>query len=213
MFAIYNSGSVGFRSTADNLYELKNTDAPAEARLKPDDDTLFQEYMDSKNKKNTNQGANTHALNSYKKMANIDTSEPIYHVGDIMTENCTFVESTATLKEAYEILKDKKVSQIPVVRDDKKIYGLINKKIILNQIMNDIDNSRLIIQKRIEDIQTNELITTDPISDIRRVAKVMIDFKLDAIPVVNEKDVLVGIVSKTDIIKAVSNIPSLQLWG
>ncbi|MGA1931693.1 HPP family protein [Arcobacter sp. YIC-464] len=210
MFAIYNSGSVGFRSTADNLYELKNTDAPAEARLKPDDDTLFQEYMDSKNKK---QGSNSHAINSYKKMANIDTNEPIYHVGDIMTENCVFVKSTATLKEAYEILKKNRVSQIPVVHENKKIYGLINKKIILNEIMDDIDNSRLVIQKYVKDIQASELITTDPISDIRRVAKVMIDFRLDAIPVVNEEDVLVGIVSKTDIIKAVSNIPSLQLWG
>lgn len=79
--------------------------------------------------------------------------------------------------------------------------------------MDDIDNSRLVIQKYVKDIQASELITTDPISDIRRVAKVMIDFRLDAIPVVNEEDVLVGIVSKTDIIKAVSNIPSLQLWG
>ncbi len=50
MFAIYNNGSVGFRSTADNLYELKNLDAPAEARLKPDDDTLFQDYLDHEKK-------------------------------------------------------------------------------------------------------------------------------------------------------------------
>ncbi|MGP2656778.1 CBS domain-containing protein [Malaciobacter sp. WC5094] len=213
MFAIYNSGSVGFRSTADNLYELKNTDAPGEVRLKPDDDTLFQEYMDSKNKKNSQENPNLQAINSYKKMANIDTNEPVYHVKDIMTENCIYIKNKATLDEAYKVLKENKVSQIPVVNNEKKIYGLINKKIILNEIMQEPDEARIILQKRIIDIQNNELIATDPISDIRRVSKVMIDFKLDAIPVVNEDDVLVGIVSKTDIIKAVSNIPSLQLWG
>lgn len=213
MFAIYNSGSVGFRSTADNLYELKNTDAPGEVRLKPDDDTLFQEYMDSKNKKNSQENPNLQAINSYKKMANIDTNEAVYHVKDIMTENCIYIKNKATLDEAYKVLKENKVSQIPVVNDEKKIYGLINKKIILNEIMQEPDEARIILQKKIIDIQNNELIATDPISDIRRVSKVMIDFKLDAIPVVNEDDVLVGIVSKTDIIKAVSNIPSLQLWG
>jgi CBS domain-containing protein len=58
-----------------------------------------------------------------------------------------------------------------------------------------------------------EIITAEPISDIRRVAKVMIDFKLDAIPIVDEESILLGIVSKTDILKAVSFLPKLQLWS
>jgi CBS domain-containing protein len=41
----------------------------------------------------------------------------------------------------------------------------------------------------------------------------MLDFKIDAIPIVNEEDIIVGIVSKTDIIKAVSHLPKLQLWS
>ena len=41
----------------------------------------------------------------------------------------------------------------------------------------------------------------------------MIDFKLHAVPIVEENDILIGIVSKTDIIKAVSNIPQFQLWS
>ena len=41
----------------------------------------------------------------------------------------------------------------------------------------------------------------------------MVDFKLDAIAIVEENDILVGIVSKTDIIKAISHLPSLQLWS
>ena len=57
------------------------------------------------------------------------------------------------------------------------------------------------------------MITAEPTTDIRKVAKVMIDFKLGAIPIVDEDGILRGIVSKTDIIKAVSHIPRLQLWS
>ena len=57
------------------------------------------------------------------------------------------------------------------------------------------------------------IITTDPISDIRRVSKVMIDFNLNAIPVVNEEDIILGVVSRHDIVKAVSSIPHLQIWA
>lgn len=209
MFAIYNNGSVGFRSTADNLYELKNTQAPLDARLKPDDDTLFQELSNKKEQKSPD----SEAVNIYKKMANIDTSEVVYHVQDIMTANCMYVTDQSTLQDAYNILKEHDFNQMPILTSDKKILGMINKKIILNLLIEDIENSRSILSKKLEDLYLNEVITTEPITDIRRVSKVMLDFKLDAIPVVNKNDVLVGIVSKTDIIKAVSYIPKLKLWS
>lgn len=209
MFAIYNNGSVGFRSTADNLYNLKNVEALSESRLKPDEGFIQDFTNAQKEQKNLNESA----INTYKKMANIDTTEPVYHVQDIMTQECIYINNQSTILNAYNVLKEHKVSQIPVVSFGKKIVGMINKKIILNLLMDDIENSKHIIDKKIEDIYLNEVITADPISDIRRVAKVMIDFKLDAIPIVDENDILVGIVSKTDIIKAVSYIPRLQLWS
>jgi CBS domain-containing protein len=78
--------------------------------------------------------------------------------------------------------------------------------------MSDIESVKDILNKKVEDIFLPEVITTDPISDIRRVAKVMIDFKLDAVPVIDEY-ILLGIISKTDILKAVSHLPKLQLWS
>lgn len=208
MFAIYNKGSVGFRSTVDNLYELKKTDAPDAVQLKPNDDDLFQEYLNSKKGKDTQQ-----AINAYKKVANIDTSEQVFHVKDIMTLEPVYIDQSITIQEAYDKLKDVEVNQLPVLGFSKKIMGMINKKTILNLIMDDISNINNILNRKIEDIYLDEVLTTDPITDIRRVAKVMLDFKLDAIPVVTQEDILVGIVSKTDIIKAVSHIPKFQLWS
>jgi acetoin utilization protein AcuB len=210
MFAVYNNGSVGFRSTADNLYNLKNVDKPSEIVLKPQEG-FIQDFTNAQKKQEG--GVNQSAINKYKKMANIDTSEPVYHVKDIMTKDCITVDKGSTIEKAYEILKEEKISHLPIVSFGKKIMGLINKKVILNLIMDDIENSQDIIQRKIDDIYLPELITVDPVSDIRRVAKVMVDFKLDAIPVVDEEDILLGIVSKTDIIKAISSLPRLQLWS
>lgn len=208
MFTIYNNGSVGFRSTVDNLYELKKTESPNSVSLKPDDDDLFQEFLNSKKQKNEQE-----SLNIYKKVANIDTSEQIFQVKDIMTIEVEYIDKSLTINEAYEKLRNIRVNQIPIVDFGKKIIGMISKKMILNLIMDDILDIRNVLNKKIEDLYLDEIITTNPITDIRRVAKVMIDFKLDAIPVVDEDDLLVGIVSKTDIIKAVSYIPKLQLWS
>ncbi|MBU3014953.1 CBS domain-containing protein [Poseidonibacter lekithochrous] len=212
MFAIYNNGSVGFRSTADNLYNLKNVDMPSEVVLKPKEG-FIQDFTDAQKEQEHKGSLNQSAINKYKKMANIDTSEPVYHVKDIMTKDCIIIDNKSTILDAYNLLKDNQVSQLPVVSFAKKIVGLIDKKIILNLMMEDITSSEDILLRKIDDIYLPELITVDPVSDIRRVSKVMIDFKLDALPVVDEEAILLGILSKTDIIKAISSLPRLQLWS
>jgi len=210
MFAIYNRGSVSFRSTADNLYEIKNTERAQKPSLKPNDDTLFQDY---ENKDDKGSSSQQEQLNIYKKIAHIDASDVIYHIKDIMTKDSINIYINESVNDAYDKLKEHQVSQVPIVSKDEKIMGMINKKLILNLLMGDIDNISIILKRELDDIYLPEVITTDPISDIRRVARVMIDFNLDAIPVVNKNDTLLGIVSKTDIIKAVSNIPRFQLWA
>lgn len=207
MFTIYNKGSVGFRSTADNLYNLKNIGESSESRFKPDEG--FIQDLSNKNGSQKNDAA----LNAYRKMANMDTSEPVYQVKDIMTKELIYIDTQSTIQEAYDLLQANGVAQAPIVSFGKKIIGLITQKIILNLLMDDIENIDTILEKKLDDVFLPEMITTDPISDIRRVAKVMLDFKLDAIPVVNEEDILLGIISKTDIIKAVSKLPRFQLWS
>lgn len=210
MFTIYNNGNVGFRSTADNLYELKNIDELSSTRLKPDEGFIqqFNNKRDEGQKKSSE-----NAIDQYKKMANIDTLEPVYQVKDIMTRDCIYINAESTIEEAYDSLKDSDINQMPVVSFAKKIIAMINKEKILYLLMDDIENSKYTLMKKLDDVYLDEVITADPISDIRRVAKVMIDFRLDAIPIVDENDILQGIVSKTDIIKAISNIPHFQLWS
>jgi len=208
MFAIYNNGSVQFRSTSDNLYSIDTVDETAESRLKPDDE--FYHYL---GKRKSKEKYTKEAINSYKKIAKMDTNEVVYHLEDIMTHKCIVIDKERLVLDAYEILKEKQITQIPIVTESGKIVSLINKKIILNLLMDDISNHKEILNRSLEGLDLPRFITADPISDIRRVAKVMIERKLDAIPVVNQDDFLVGIVSKTDIIRALSYIPNLKLWA
>lgn len=207
MFAVYNNGSVGFRSTADNLYNLKNVEELQETRLKPDEG--FIQNFSNEEKEHQKQ----EFLNTYKKIANLDTSEPVYYAKDIMTKNVFSMDNNVSIEEAYTFLKENQITQIPITGFGKKIIGIINKKIILNLIMEDIENIKNILNRKIEDIYLPEIITAAPMADVRSVVKVMLDFKLDAIPIVDENDILLGIISKTDILRAVSHLPKLQLWS
>jgi len=67
--------------------------------------------------------------------------------------------------------------------------------------------------KRVADAMSQEVITADPVSDIRRVAQVMREYHLMGVPIVNEQDALMGIVSRSDILRAVTNNPPLNMWS
>ncbi|MBP7226366.1 MAG: CBS domain-containing protein [Aliarcobacter sp.] len=208
MFPINRIETGGFGITTGNLYNVKNINELSETKLKLDESFIqnFSNEKDRAQKKDE-------ALDTYKKMVNIDTSEPVYQVKDIMTKNCIYIHIESTVNEAYESLNSLDVNQMPVVSFGKKIRGMINKKMILELLMDNLENSKYNLNKKIEEIKLPEIITVAPTVEIRKVAKVMIDFKLDAIPVVDENDILVGIVSKTDILKAISYLPKMQLWS
>jgi CBS domain-containing protein len=52
-----------------------------------------------------------------------------------------------------------------------------------------------------------------PSTDIRRVARVLLDTGLPGLPVVDEQGLVVGFVSRSDILRAVVTEPPLDLWG
>jgi len=207
MFAIYNNGTVGFRSTTDNLYELKSVDEVESAKFDPKDG-LIQDFSKelSKNQKNE-------FLNSYKKIASLDNLEPVYKIKDIMTTDVLYATTNFTIEELYHFITEKEVSQIPITAFGKKIVGIINKKIILTLLMNNLEEIQIVLKRKIEDVYLPEVLTADPEADVRYVVKIMLDLRIDALPIVDENDILVGIVSKTDILKAVANLPKLQLWS
>ncbi|MCE1171467.1 MAG: CBS domain-containing protein [Azovibrio sp.] len=59
---------------------------------------------------------------------------------------------------------------------------------------------------------SSPVVTADPVTDIRRVAQVMLEFDVDGVPVVDAQGLLVGFISRGDILRAVLMDPPLSLW-
>lgn len=211
MFAIYNNGSVQFRSTSDNLYSLSRIGEPIASQDNHQKE-LHYNFDDLLEKKKENKNLQK-AVKKYSDISTLHSDTKAYYIKDIMTKKFISVDSKATLWDAYHILKKKQISQVPIVTFGNHIINMLSKKILLNLIVDDIENKQSIMEAQIDTITLPEVITVDPLSDIRKVAKVMIKYKIDAIPVVNKNNIIIGIVSKTDIIDAISHIPNFKIWA
>lgn len=58
---------------------------------------------------------------------------------------------------------------------------------------------------------SRELITAEPVTDVRRIARVMADQDLSAMLIVTPPQELVGIVSRGNLLPAITNTPPLGL--
>jgi predicted transcriptional regulator len=212
MFTIYNNGIVDYKGSTDNLYNVKSINEIKNIRFDPQE----KSFADFKNKqeRQNNKRQEEQFLSSYKKMSQINQpNNQFYFVKDVMIQDVLYIDDSHSVKEAYELLKDKKIEQIPVTTIDKKIIGLIDAKFILSSLLQNLDEPNTFLNRRLREISFPEIIATNVEAELKDVLKVMFDFQIGTMAVVDNEGFLKGIVSKSYIFKAMSCVPHFEVWS
>jgi CBS domain-containing protein len=199
----------GVKIELSNPYEVKKLEAINPVHNK----TYNKKDQESKQSK-FKDIVNSEAKNEYKKIANIHLEEEVIHAYQLMHSEVITINSNESIYKCWEKMEQYDLKQIPTVGLNGKIQGLATMKNISKALIENLDNSKYIYHTSIDTIAIHDVITAEPISDIRRVAKVMVQYHLNSIPIVDgTKDKVVGIISRADILKAVSSNPHYQLWA
>lgn len=204
MFAIYDVNGRRFRDTLEALYRVK----------KPYDATVALtnkgEEMEAEQLKQRFRPMSNQAINSYKQAINTTIREPVYHAYQVMSSPVITLNPGVTLSSAAAQFDQHRVRQMPVVDVHRRLVGMMTKHQLERAILNESLRHRG--TKTIESVMTTEVISADPIADIRRVVRLLLDLHLNAVPIVDERDEVVGIVTRKDILRTVINEPSLHLF-
>lgn len=111
-------------------------------------------------------------------------------VKDIMSEDVHYIHVPGNRSHAMELMREKNVSGLPVVKNGtKKLVGIITR----SDLVKNPDEEQLAL------IMTRDIITTTPQEDINEVASKMLINEIRRIPVVDEGE-LIGLVTASDII-------------
>ncbi len=138
--------------------------------------------------------------------------EPLVHAHQIMSSPVLTILLDTPLTDAWFLLQKESVKQLIVITDQRKVLGMLSDRDILKRI-NVIDNTVQTTQDlSVSDVVNQEIISTHSISDIRRIAKVLAQFHIDALPVV-ENEILLGIVTRGDILRGFAANPKLNLYA
>ncbi len=120
-------------------------------------------------------------------------------VVELMNSNvvtCRPSESLIVIVNRFELFN---ISGMPVV-EKGKLAGMICQSDILKNLRGEGINLK---DLTVKDVMIEEVITVSPIESVETAAKRMIEKHINRIPVV-ENNIVVGIVTRTDIVKAVA---------
>ncbi len=114
----------------------------------------------------------------------------------IMTSKVVTLAADDTLGQAREVFMTKRIHHIPIV-DGKKLVGLITSWDIFKLGLSAVAYQDM----RISEVMTTHLATLEPDQHIGAAAEVLMEHLFHAIPIVNDKHELVGIVTTYDILR------------
>ncbi len=99
----------------------------------------------------------------------------------------------ATVADALSLMKEYKIGGIPVIKDDNVLVGIVTNRDLR------FENE---MTKKISEIMTRDLITTKQETDLENAAHILQKHKIEKLPIVNDKNQLVGLITYKDITKS-----------
>ena len=105
-----------------------------------------------------------------------------------------------------------KVSRLVVIDKNGIVIGLISTNLLLSNsdffTKNILNSTDYLVPSNdnvtVSDLLDENLVTINENEDLVKAASLMIKYKISGIPVLDSKEKLIGVISKTDIVKAFS---------
>lgn len=137
---------------------------------------------------------------------------PLYHASQLMRSPVVTVAAASPVGAAWRVLRDENIRQAPVLDAAGTMVGIVTERDLLTAV--DLDGDRVIevLTRAVRDVMTSPIVGATPETDIRRIAAVMLDHDVDAVPILGADGRLVGIVARSDILRASVTDPPLSLW-
>ncbi|MDH5300638.1 MAG: CBS domain-containing protein [Gammaproteobacteria bacterium] len=215
-FTIYGPG-IRDEVKLDNLFrepQLEETAAIRAARG-VDDQTQQQSQQQPTPRQRLVQ---SHAGKAYESTRNIrQERELAIRAHQLMSSPVVTLHEQATIVQAWRLFRESRFRYVPVVDGLGKVVGIMSDRALLRYAAtsgnvppyaDDSEQSRLIIRP----LMSARVVTATPDTEIRQIARLMFERRIGAMPIVDFSGSLVGIITRSDILRTLVNNAPLELW-
>lgn len=140
-------------------------------------------------------------------------------IKDWMTRDVLTVTPDVSMMRAAKMMKDKGIRRMPVVDENGKVVGIISDRDIKEAspskatTLDVHELYYLLAEIKIKDIMTKHPITVRDSDTVVKCAAIMHDKKISGLPVLNDKDELVGIMTQNEVYRVLLSITGVYHGG
>ncbi len=116
-----------------------------------------------------------------------------------MTRRVIVVPPQLTLDVAWGVMQEHRIRHLPVVQGGALLGILSDRDVLLRATLTE-DQRVLVPKLEVILAMTPAPVVCEPTTVVSEIVRVMTERKIDALPVVNERDRLVGLVTSTDLL-------------
>jgi acetoin utilization protein AcuB len=124
-------------------------------------------------------------------------------VADLMNPNVISMGPDATLQQAIEMMVKRGIRHLPIV-DAGKVVGVIsdrNVRLMVTDMVDVAERKRYLETTPVMNHASSPVSTTKTSTAVTEVARKFLEDRIGCLPVVDENDRLVGIITQTDLLK------------
>ncbi len=140
--------------------------------------------------------------------------KPAILARDLMSAPVFSLPSDSTLLDAWAGMSHKGFHHIPVTSMHGTLVGMVSYGDLLHHVPELITaaDQRQASRRRLAEIMTSRVISATPVTEIREIARVMLDERIHAVPILDHNRGLVGILTTRDLLEGIANHGPLELW-
>jgi len=133
-----------------------------------------------------------------------------------MSPKVLTLQPSDSISTAIHLMKEKRIRRIPIVNGGGKLVGIVS-----DRDLKDVSPSRattldiwelhaVLDKLKIGDIMTKKPVTVTPETPIERAAQIMLEKRVEGLPVLDAKGALVGILTEGDVFRALVDITGAE---
>lgn len=123
-------------------------------------------------------------------------------VGDVMTTDTMTMSPKQSFAEVVGMMANRSFRHMLVVDADERLHGVISDRDVLRALSRTPDWTK----KSVTEIMTKDSITTTPDCAISAAVRVMLEKRINCLPVIGADGRVAGILTSTDLLKAYEKI-------
>ncbi len=154
---------------------------------------------------------------AYQSIDKLPQDSPALFANQVMISPVITLTIQAAINEAIKLFQANQFRHVPVLSSEGAVAGMISERDILRYLGGVTESyekrkTQGTPSQRVTQLMQSRVLTASADTDVRYIARLFVDRRVGAMPIVTAGK-LVGIITRSDILRAVMRHFELELWA